>query len=346
MDNRLPIIDVGPLLEKGDTDRVADEIGRACERHGFFYVAGHGISEELQLRLEDLSRQFFAQDLAVKQQISMNLGGLAWRGFFAVGDELTSGKPDQKEGIYFGTELLDSHPMVRAKTPLHGKNLFPRIPGFREAVLETIDAMTTLGHAVLRGIALSLGLAEETIHDRWTYDPTILFRIFHYPPLDAKMANQTTANQTTANQKWSVGEHTDYGLLTLLSQDDSGGLQVKTDSGWMDAPPISGTFVCNIGDMLDRVTGGRYRSTPHRVFNSANAGRLSFPFFFDPAWDASIGSLLPPSTQRHDSGKLRWDKVDLQSITGTYGDYLVNKVSRVFPELAANVRAAPSNDND
>ena len=81
---------------------------------------------------------------------------------------------------------------------------------------------------------------------------------------------------------WGVGEHTDYGLLTILRQDDTGGLQVKSRSGWMDAPPIPGSFVCNIGDMLDRLTRGMYRSTPHRVLNMSKRSRLSFPFFFDP----------------------------------------------------------------
>lgn len=323
----LPVIDIGPLLKRGDVTQVASEIGRACRCNGFFYVAGHGVAEELQNRIEGLSREFFARDAAAKQRIAMKHGGRAWRGYFAVGDELTSGKPDQKEGLYFGAELPDDHPMVRAGVPLHGQNLFPDIPGFRETILDYLQVMTTVSHAVLRGIALSLDLAAEEIHDRWTYDPTILFRIFHYPPLESQLVDKT----------WSVGEHTDYGLLTLLKQDTAGGLQIKTDSGWSDAPPLPGTFVCNIGDMLDRATGGHYHSTPHRVFNSSGVGRLSFPFFFDPAWNAQIGSLIPPGNRWSDTTeRSRWDGVDLNQVTGTYGEYLISKVSKVFPDLAAD----------
>ena len=107
---------------------------------------------------------------------------------------------------------------------------------------------------------------------------SILFRIFHYPPLPAGVE---------AEALWSVGEHTDYGLLTILMQDEIGGLAVKSKGGWIEAPPIEGAFVCNLGDMLDRMTGGLYRSTPHRVRNRSDRGRLSFPFFFDPGWNAS-----------------------------------------------------------
>src|SRR6266478_159154 len=101
-----------------------------------FYVVGHGVDPGLQLRLQEQSRQFFARDLETKMRVRMSLGGRAWRGYFRVGDELTSGKPDQKEGLYFGAELPADHPLVRAGTPLHGPNLFPADPpGLRDAVL-------------------------------------------------------------------------------------------------------------------------------------------------------------------------------------------------------------------
>src|SRR5262249_62071536 len=94
-----------------------------------------------------------------------------------------------------------------------------------------------------------------------------------------------------AEPAWGVGEHTDYGLLTILKQDDAGGLQVKVQAEWVDAPPVPDAFVCNIGDMLDRLTGGRYRSTPHRVRNLSGRARLSFPFFFDPNFNATVAPI-------------------------------------------------------
>lgn len=323
----VPVIDVSPLVESGNDRReVARHIRRACRECGFFYVTGHGISDELQNSLEEISRQFFAQELDKKLEIRMELGGSAWRGYFPVGGELTSGIPDIKEGIYFGAELEQDHPMVKAGTPLHGPNLFPsNIPGFRESVLEYLSAMTALGHKLMTGIALSLGLEQSYFADRYTAEPLTLFRIFNYPagnPLD----------------RWGVGEHTDYGVLTILRQDASGGLQVKSRSSWIDAPPIKGSFICNIGDMLDRLTGGLYRSTPHRVQNLSERDRLSFPFFFDPNFNARVEAINLENSQAVDDDKeSRWDRSSVHEFSGTYGDYLLGKVAKVFPELQSKV---------
>jgi len=314
----LPVIDVSPLLTGGDWVPTAREIEAACRGHGFFYITGHGVETGL---LEVASRRFFALPLEAKLEISMSRGGRAWRGFFPVGAELTSGRPDLKEGLYFGAELAADDERVRAGLPLHGPNLFPRqVPELRDAVLAHLAAMGRLGQAVMRGVALSLGLAEDYFAAGYTRDPTILFRVFHYPPASG------------VGEAWGVGEHTDYGLLTLLGQDDLGGLQVRTRQGWIDAPPIPGTFVCNIGDMLDRLTGGWYHSTPHRVRNAGERGRLSFPFFFDPGFTEEVPA-LPSRAETGDGSAGRWDGQDLRAFTGTYGDYLIAKVSKVFPLL-------------
>jgi len=320
----IPIVDVSSLtLSTSGADAVATEIRNACCESGFFYVTGHGVNDTLQHRLEDLSSKFFALDQARKDDIRMERGGRAWRGYFRVGEELTSGRPDQKEGLYFGAELSDDHPKVIADVPLHGRNLFPDIPGFRETVLEYMDAMTRLGHVLMSGIALSLGLDASYFRDKLTADPLILFRIFHYPPQPATRAE---------TEDWGVGEHTDYGLLTILRQDECGGLQVKSQSRWLDAVPIPDAFVCNIGDMLDRMTGGLYRSTPHRVRNASGRGRLSFPFFFDPGFDAEIQP-VPTGHVACPESESRWDHLNLHAFQGTYGDYVLEKVSKVFPDL-------------
>lgn len=325
--SHIPIIDVGDLAAGAMAQRaVAARIGEACRASGFFYCVGHGVDEGLMQRLQELSGQFFAQDLDAKMRVAMALGGRAWRGYFRVGDELTSGKPDQKEGLYFGTELSSDHPLVQAGTPLHGPNLFPAEPaGFREVVLEYIAALTRLGHRLMAGIALSLRLDESYFAEHGMGDPLVLFRIFNYPPpRDPAL--------------WGVGEHTDYGLLTILLQDNAGGLEVKSASRWVPAPPLPGSFVCNIGDMLDRITRGLYRSTPHRVRNPAPRDRLSFPFFFDPNFFAPVrpielrGCDIPP-----DDYAERWDRTSVHVFQGTYGDYLLGKVGKVFPELRTAV---------
>ena len=325
----LPIIDVSPLVTGlGDRLLPAEQISRACRETGFFYITGHGVADVLQRRLEELSREFFARDLDQKLEIRMEKGGRAWRGYFPVGGELTSGRPDRKEGLYFGAELTDDHPLVTSHTPMHGSNLFPEdIPLFRETVLEYLDAMTRLGHAMMEGIALSLGLKESYFAQRYTRDPLILFRIFNYP---------STPHSSTEGSGWGVGEHTDYGLLTILKQDVTGGLEVKSRSGWIAAEPIPNSFVCNIGDMLDRMTGGLYRSTAHRVKSPSNRGRLSFPFFFDPNFNAEVKPIDVTSPLDDDRNE-RWDRASVHDFRGTYGEYLLSKVARVFPQLRREV---------
>ncbi len=116
----------------------------------------------------------------------------------------------------------------------------------------------------------------------------------------------------------------------------SGGLQVKTKSAWIDATPIPNSFVCNIGDMLDRLTGGRYLSAPHRVQSPEEHDRLSFPFFFDPNFNAEVKP-LSLDVDVHDNKAERWDHASVHEFRGTYGDYLLSKVSKVFPELGRKV---------
>jgi len=327
----VPVIDVSALVAGTPTrSTVAAEIGQACRAEGFFYVTGHGVDQAVCDRLVEASRRFFALDQDTKMHWRMSLGGRAWRGYFPAGGELTSGRPDWKEGLYLGSELRDDDPLVRARTPLHGRNLFPTLPGFREAVLAYLEALTRLGHALMEGIALSLGLDAAYFGDRYTADPLILFRIFNYPSRPAPPGQDV---------QWGVGEHSDYGLLTILWQDDVGGLQVKTRDGWVDAPPLPRSFVCNIGDMLDRMTGGLYRSTPHRVaLNTSGRDRLSMPFFFDPHFEARIrpieGLTAPAAAQDRAA---RWDGANIHAFDGTYGDYLLGKVSKVFPELRREV---------
>jgi isopenicillin N synthase-like dioxygenase len=312
-----------PVIDVSDPGAAAGEIAQVCRDTGFFYVTGHGVPETLLAELDAASRRFFALPEREKLEIEMSRGGRAWRGYFPVGAELTAGRRDLKEGLYFGAEVGQDHP--RAGLPLHGANLFPRqVPELRPLVLSYVDALTSAGQQVLRGIALSLDLPAEYFATGYTAEPTVLFRVFHYPSAPPE------------DPGWGVGEHTDYGLLTLLGQDENGGLQVHTPHGWVDAPPLPGTFVCNIGDMLERLTGGWYRSTPHRVRNTSGRDRLSFPFFLDPDFLAEVPP-LPDRAAIDAGGRRRWDGASPLAFTGTYGDYLTAKVAKVFPLLRENL---------
>jgi len=327
----LPIVDLSGSTNDHGIDAIADDIDAACRNIGFFYVVGHGVSTELQTRVEALARTFFARSETEKSAIAMRHGGRAWRGWFPLDGELTSGVPDNKEGLYFGEELPPDDPRVRAGLPLHGANLFPRSPaGLRDAVLEYMAAVTDVGHVLLRAMSRALGLDDQWFDRNLTASPTVLFRIFYYPPL-------------RETGRWSVGEHTDYGLLTILAQDTTAGLEVRSRDGWIAAPPIADAFVVNLGDMLERMTSGRYRSTPHRVRNTSTHDRISLPLFLDPAWDANV---LPipnrcSDTERATVDTGRWDGLNVHDWSGTYGDYLLAKVARVFPTLIGDVLSKP-----
>ena len=331
----LPLIDVAPLMsgEPAAVQQCAIEIDKACRESGFFRITNHGVSAELCMRLDKLSREFFSLDEKEKQKCAMPLAGSAWRGWFGVGDELTSGVPDRKEGLYIGQHLPTSDPRVINKTPLHGANLYPKNPqGLAECADEWFTCMQNLGIVLMRGVALALNMPADWFEKTIAREPTCLFRIFHYPPVDATQLPEDGISQ------WGVAEHTDYGLLTILAQDDCGGLQVRMpDDTWLDVPAEPNIFVVNIGDMLDRLTLGRYRSTPHRVRNSSGRERMSYPFFIDPSWDAIVEPLPLDDARPADDALRRWDATSLQAWTGTYGEYLSAKVSKVFPDLFAKI---------
>ncbi len=252
----------------------------------------------------------------------MTHGGTAWRGWFPLHGELTSGTPDHKEGYYFGRELSATDPRVRAGVPLHGPNVWPATPArLRPALLAYLDALEDLGRRLTAAISVALGFGPHTLADRWFRDPVVLLRLFRYPPPSESAPTK------------GVGEHTDYGFLTLLWQDASGGLEVRRGDAWIDVPPAPDAFVCNLGDMLDRVTGGRYRSTPHRVRSPRSGDRISIPFFFDPDWDAVMEELPLPGPRPADDADRRWDGASVHGFDGTYGDYLLGKVAKVFPAL-------------
>ncbi|WP_447765036.1 isopenicillin N synthase family dioxygenase [Sphingopyxis panaciterrae] len=321
---RLPVIDISPLRTMDDAEavkRIAGEVGAASAEFGFFYADGHGIAEHLFARLEAASHRFFALPDAEKAEIAMAHGGTAWRGWFPLGGELTSGLPDRKEGLYLGEELAADDPRVIAGWPLHGANLWPSgVPELQQAVGAYLDAAVAAAEALMRGMALALGLPADHFERGMTRRPTLLFRVFHYPPGGKP-------------DRFGVGEHSDYGLLTLLGQDGHGGLEVRVANGdWIAVPPKGRMLVVNIGDMFERLTRGRFRSAPHRVINASGRERLSWPLFYDPDFAASVDPLPVAGTER---SLPRWDDVDLHAAGGTYGDYLLGKVGKVFPDLAA-----------
>ncbi len=328
----VPRIDVAPLLRGDNISAVAAQIDTACREVGFFSVVNHGIDPARGARVAQLAREFFARPDTEKSSVAMTRGGRAWRGWFPLHGELTSGAPDHKEGYYFGRELDATDARVRAGVPLHGPNLWPAEPSELRPVLTAyLGELERLGHHLARAISVGLGLGPDLLPQRWFQDPVVLLRLFRYP---AAVPDGPTAG---------VAEHTDYGFLTILWQDDRGGLEVRTERGWVAVAPDPAALICNIGDMLERLTGGGYRSTAHQVRSPSDGDRISIPFFFDPDWDAPISALPLPGSiaPAAHNAPARWDGADVHAVDGTYGQYLLTKVAKVFPDLGAAVLDEP-----
>lgn len=248
------------------------------------------------------------------------------RGYFPLDGELTLNKPDRKEGYYFGSQLEKTHPKVLAGEPMHGPNKWPDatvFPNFDKLILEYMDALTNLGHILMGSIAIGLGLDENFFREKFTAEPFTPFRLFYYPK------DPRNLGEEEGDERWGVGEHTDYGVLTILLQDDCGGLQVKNRDGvWIETPPVPNSFIVNIGDMLEIWTCGLYRATPHRAKNMSRRDRISAPFFFDPNFDCMIEPLEQYSNKGLQSPLQKKYTFPLR-----YGDYIFAKVMNCFPAL-------------
>ena len=307
-----------PIVDPADSDASA-RIDAACREVGFFAVPLDVSLRPLRDEVISLAAEFFELPEAEKAKVSMAIGGTAWRGWFPLGGELTSGVPDRKEGYYFGAQLPPD------PRPMHGPNIWPAHPaGLQQAVTAWMVAMEALGQRLLQLMAKGLHQSPDLFQRGLTAQPTELFRIFRYPP-----------HPTGDTNTWGVAEHTDYGLLTMLATDGTPGLEVDSRGEWIPAPADADLVICNLGDMLDRLTGGRYRSTPHRVRNHAGHDRYSLPFFLDPGWDAVVDPLVfDDQFDVSAAHQARWDKANLGEISGSYGTWLRAKVGRVFPKLA------------
>jgi isopenicillin N synthase-like dioxygenase len=273
-DAGLPVLDMR-LLDGDAAGRAS--FGRAlraaCVGTGFFYVSGHGVAPGLIGRVLEEARGFFALSEAEKLAVDLRANRFN-RGYEKMrAQTLEAGMPpDVKEGFYMGQDLALDDPRVVAKRFNHGPNFWPEgRAGFRAALEEYACVMTSLSVRLMHGLALSLEL-DWDYFDRFCHDPLFILRLLHYPP---QPANPQPGEK-------GCGAHTDWGTLTLLYQDEVGGLQVQDRSGrWLDAPPMQGTFVVNIGDMVARWTNDLYTSNLHRVVNLSGRDRYSIPFFFE-----------------------------------------------------------------
>lgn len=270
----LPVIDIAGLgQDPAVRARVAAELRAACERRGFFYIRNHGIPEDLIARMFAANEAFFDQPMDVKLRVDKALSPCN-RGYEPLrAQTLEAGAPpDLKESFYIGQEVPADDPRVLAGRFNTGPNQWPAdVPGFRETMSEYFDAARALAERLVGALETSLDLPPGRFDD-YMRDASATLRLLHYPPQPP---------HPQPGEK-GCGEHTDFGGITLLLQDDSGGLQVWDAQvrRWIDAPPVPGTYVVNIGDLFARWTNGRYHSTLHRVINVSGRERHSIPFFY------------------------------------------------------------------
>jgi isopenicillin N synthase-like dioxygenase len=273
------------------------ELRIAAHDIGFFYLIGHGVEAPLLRDVLDSAKHFFALPDADKLAIEM-IHSPHFRGYNRVASEHTRGMPDWREQIDVGPERV-ALPRAAGSPPwarLRGPNQWPAaLPELRAVVTRwQISSMQVLTR-ILRAFALALGQPADALEPLYGDDPHYLIKLIRYPGRDATAADQ------------GVGAHKDAGLITLLLQDDRGGLQVETPRGWIDVPPRPGTFVINIGELLELASDGFLRATMHRVVTPpSGVERLSAAFFLGARLDAVVPLLqLPPALAAHARGPER-----------------------------------------
>lgn len=288
----IPVIDIAPL-RAGDMSPAA-AIGRACREVGFFYIRNHGVPPSLIDEVYVQAKRFFDLPVDEKEKYAIE-NSACHRGWFRLGGENLdpanqTETGDLKEGFKIGRDLPLDHERVKAGLPLHGPDVWPALPGWQAVMQDYYDRMVDLGTLLLRAFAVALALPPDYF-DAWLEVPMTTLGPLHYPPQTGRVTLS----------RLGAGAHTDYGCLTLLHQDSAGGLQVQASDGrWLAAPPMPGSFVVNIGDMMERWSNGVFRSTPHRVINVSGRDRYALPFFFDPDFYAPITCLptcLKPGEQ-------------------------------------------------
>uniref|UniRef100_A0A803NQW1 Fe2OG dioxygenase domain-containing protein n=1 Tax=Cannabis sativa TaxID=3483 RepID=A0A803NQW1_CANSA len=323
----IPMIDVSPLLAKCDDPKMGEDGGvievvrqlnQACTQAGFFYVKGHGIPISILQEVKEKTHKFFELPYEEKSKIKLNATA-GYRGYQKVLENITKGVPDMHEAIDCYRELKPGAYGEVGKI-LEGHNQWPlNPPNYKEMMEKYINMCTDLSRNIMRGIALALGGSPYEFEGDRAGDPFWVVRILGYP----KKPFENGVNDI------GCGAHTDYGLLTLLNQEDGiNALEVRNLSGkWISAPPVPGTFVCNIGDMLKIYSNGLYESTLHRVINNSDRYRVSVAYFYETNFHTAVE---PLDICKQRNGKVNQADETKKVERAVYGEHLVGKVLTNF----------------
>ncbi|XP_031567551.1 probable iron/ascorbate oxidoreductase DDB_G0283291 [Actinia tenebrosa] len=317
---KVPIIDISPLIE-GDqikADSLANEFKSALESFGAFYIKGHGIPVDAMNTVLQQARDFFSLPLEKKNALSFKDSN-AFRGYFHMGAELTAGKPDIKEGFFFG-----SNEGRESDYAMFGENRFPDekdLPDFKVCIESFMSSLSDLGMKFAQLFAGGLGLKDDFIQTMFN-PPFYNMTLWHYPP------------HPKVQDGWGIGPHTDYEVFTFLLQDSVGGLEMKRRDGrWVDLPPIEGTLLVMIGDVTECWTKGLYRAPVHRVKNTHSVSRYSAAFFFQPNLKTVVEPLDMQATKNYEYHPTRKDL----KIPFSYGNQLKLNYDKYFGGAATKV---------
>ncbi len=316
----IPIIDFAPFLHGGAAGRgaVAERVRDACETIGFLYICNHGVPEAKVAATLSAARRFFNLPAQVRLDPDILITPTRTRGYMALGSRhyAGTGAPDLMEAFKMQQELPPDDPDIIAGGRGQELNRWPAgEDAFRATVLDYFGEMTRLSHALLRAFALALELEEDYFLASFRKPQTQL-SLLHYPP----------QSPAAPGDEYGIRPHADATAFTILYQDTVGGLQVQSgNGGWIQAPPIAGTYVINIGDMMARWTNDRFASTKHRVFNRSGRERYSLPFFGIPDYDAVV-ECLPTCRSADNPAKYPPLKV---------GDFIKRKNSSDWTSAAA-----------
>lgn len=278
--NEIPIISLSGLDTAEGFERIAHVLVETAHSVGFFYLSDHGISTDVMDQAFAASRRFFDLPTGVKGQVTVNKHQRGWMqsGLAKLEGAATH---DAKEVFFWGWEGANMPSDPDKRPPLVHPNQWPKNEAafLKEGIWPYYQQVISLGRRVLSALAHGLG-QSKTFFDQAYETPLGRGQLVYYPPMSA---------QDIAQKRLGAAAHTDFGVLTILMQDMQGGLQVRNLAGdWIEAPPVQGTLVCNIGDLLERWTGGRLTSTVHRVINRNPTNRYSIPIFCDPASETPI----------------------------------------------------------
>jgi len=266
----IPIIDISPLRDGTNSMLVAKQLHKAGKGLGFIYIKGHGIPDEAIKLLRKDGLEFFRSEYDTKEVVKVSLKHRGWLGYGGAKMK-DNAKADLKESFIWGYQ--DSDGVSAEDHPLRGQNQWPGfVPSLEATAMSYFSSADALARNLLKGFALGLNLSED-FFIKTSSNPLSRASLVYYP----------SQPKDFGDDQFGVSAHTDFGVLTLLCQDDVGGLQIQDINGdWFHAPPIENTIIVNVADLLSRWTGGEYKSTPHRVINESGKERMSIVLAFDP----------------------------------------------------------------